>query len=84
MKTSKHTTTPAAVTSPKRLKLGRWSQERVLAEARRRTKELFTANSVAVQRMLADLLVEAGWEEDDFVDALCKDVIQNGRPFARG
>lgn len=56
----------------------KWTEERVLAEARRRTKELFTDNSKRVQLMLAHLLVEAGWSEEDFIDALCQDAIRRG------
>lgn len=56
----------------------RWSGDRVLAEARRRTKELFTDNPRKVQSMLAALLEEAGWEEEEFIDLLCKDVVSRG------
>lgn len=54
----------------------RWSENKVLAEARKRTKELF--HPKAVQEMLAGLLKEAGWSEDEFMDALCQDVIKRG------
>lgn len=54
----------------------KWSQEKVLAEARRRTKEHF--NSKGTQVMLSGLLKEAGWTEDEFIDALCQDVIRRG------
>jgi len=56
----------------------RWSQARLLNEARTRTKRL--AEPVKVQEMLGNLLIEAGWEEDEFIDALCQDVIKSGRP----
>lgn len=54
----------------------KWSSERVLAEARRRTKELF--NPKGTQKMLDGLLKEAGWSSDEFIDALCQDVIRKG------
>jgi len=57
----------------------RWSEARLLVEARKRTKELFTDNSVRVQKMLSNLLKEAGWNEEEFIDALCKDVIAHGK-----
>ena len=56
----------------------KWSREKVIREARLRTRELFTDNSRRVQVMLAKLLEEAGWSEDEFIDALCQDVIKNG------
>lgn len=59
------------------LKTAKWSSSRVLAEARVRTKELF--NPKAVAGMLQELLKEAGWSEDEFMDALCKDIIKKGR-----
>lgn len=54
----------------------RWSEKQVLTEARRRTKELF--HPKAVQEMLASLIKEAGWNEEEFIDALCQDVIKRG------
>lgn len=56
----------------------KWSREQVLSEARGRTKELYTDNPKRVQEMLAGLLAEAGWSEDEFIDALCQDVIRKG------
>ena len=59
----------------------KWPRTRVLSEARKRTKELFTDNSKRIQAMLADLIAEAGWTEDEFIDALCSDVIQNAARY---
>ena len=56
----------------------RWSAVRVLAEARSRTKALNTDNARQVSKMLAGLMEEAGWDEDEFIQVLCKDVIQRG------
>jgi hypothetical protein len=53
----------------------RWPAERLLQEARDRTKATKDDGEVAVQRMLSDLLVEAGWREGDFITVLLKDVI---------
>ena len=61
------------------IKANKWTQEQVLREARKRTKELFTDNSKKIQTMLANLMVEAGWSEEEFIDALCQDVITKGR-----
>jgi len=59
----------------------RWSQERILAEARKRTAALSTEetsdNASRIQKMLDELVREAGWTDSEFIDALCKDVIQN-------
>lgn len=59
------------------LKTGKWGTARILKEARTRTKELF--NPKAVATMLQGLLEEAGWTEDEFMDALCQDVIKKGQ-----
>lgn len=58
----------------------RWSKERVLQAARQRTEGLNATNSVKVQEMLAQLIVEAGWSETDFIDALCHDVVTRNQP----
>jgi len=42
-------------------------------------RELVNENNAHIQKMLADLLVEAGWTEKDFLDALVRDVAANGR-----
>lgn len=54
-----------------------WSKERVLAEARKRTAEMKLEDEPAhaIQRALAVLLVEASWSEEQFIDALCADII---------
>lgn len=59
----------------------RWTTQRVLAEARRRTRELAALDrSVCVVReMLANLLLESGWNEEQFIDALCRDVVRRQR-----
>lgn len=61
-----------------RVAVEKWSEERVLSEARRRTKELFTDNPKKVQLMLAHLMVESGWTDEEFIEALCKDTIRKG------
>lgn len=55
---------------------GRWSKDQVLSEARRRTKDEFSQRGTA--KMLAELLAEAGWSSDEFIDALCQDVVRKG------
>ena len=57
----------------------KWSKERVLKEARRRTREVKDQNQSRLQEALAILMKEAGWKEDDFIDALCKDVMARGQ-----
>lgn len=52
----------------------RWSEEKILAEARKRTKETFSPKSTQV--MLESLLQEAGWTNVEFIDALCRDVVK--------
>jgi len=36
-------------------------------------------NSKGIQKMLADLMVESGWSEEDFIDALCLDIQRRRR-----
>jgi hypothetical protein len=52
----------------------RWTKERVLMEARRRTHQLSVENTIRLQSMLADLMVESGWIEHDFISVLCADI----------
>lgn len=66
------------VSSSSSLKAARWSTDRVLSEARRRTKLLFTDNPKKVQAMFGHLVKEAGWTDEEFIDALCTDAIQRG------
>ena len=65
----------------------RWSQERILAEARKRTTDLSvditSDNASRIQKMLDELVREAGWTDAEFIDALCKDVIQNPKSRLR-
>jgi len=57
----------------------RWSSERVLEAARRCTKELHTDNPKKVQLVLARLMVESGWDEDDFITVLCQSAQRGAR-----
>jgi len=71
-----------AVESQSNLRVGvaseKWPKEQVLDEARRRTRALCTDNSRRIQAMLAQLLEEARWSEEEFIDALCQDTIRRG------
>lgn len=60
---------------------GKWSKERVLAEARSRTAELKDHDKgvAEVQAMLALLITEAGWTEPEFLQALTQDVVARTR-----
>ena len=58
---------------------GRWEATAVLRAARARMRELVNKNSALIQTMLADLLKEAGWSEQDFLDALVRDISENGK-----
>lgn len=53
----------------------RWSAAAVLATARRRTKAITDAqgSSKDVMAMLEEVLKEAGWKHDDFIEALVRD-----------
>ena len=55
----------------------RWTADHLLKESRRRTAELVAQDKdpAQVQQMLADLLVEAGWQASAFIRALLQDVI---------
>jgi hypothetical protein len=52
----------------------------VIQEARKRTREMSLDNSRRVRAMLEKLLIEAGWQEADFIDVLCQNVIDNNKP----
>lgn len=56
----------------------KWTRDKVLQEARRRTKIINVENSKRIQVMLDELLVEAGWSENEFIETLCKDAMTNG------
>lgn len=52
----------------------------ILEEARKRTKDLGAENSKEVQAMLASLLEEALWTEEEFNEVLLLDIISKGAP----
>lgn len=52
----------------------RWPEAALLKEARLRTKKIHSTNSRRVQRMLHGLLTEAGWTDEEFLDAFVRDV----------
>ena len=52
----------------------RWPAARLLSEARTRTRQIGLDAKPEVQRMLADLLDEAGWTRARFVKVLVADV----------
>jgi hypothetical protein len=54
----------------------RWSEQRILEVARQRTHDLRTAESIRLTTMLAALMQEAGWEDSEFTDALCRDIME--------
>ena len=56
----------------------RWSEAQVLAEARKRTKELTVDHPSKLQKVLGNMLIEAVRTEEQFIDALCQDVIKRG------
>jgi hypothetical protein len=62
---------------PARERLSRWPIKHALAAARERTKSIRDAGGATkqVQLMLESLMTESGWEESEFIDELCKDVI---------
>ena len=51
----------------------------MLRTARSRMRALVNDNNARIQQMLASLLVEAGWTEQEFLEALLADVQENGR-----
>lgn len=57
----------------------RWTESRVLAEARKQTAHLNVDNPVKLLAMLGTLLRDAGWTEEEFIDALCQDIIARGQ-----
>jgi hypothetical protein len=54
----------------------KWTEERVLAEARQRTTVLLDADAGngVIQEALAALMQESGWTEADYIEALNRDV----------
>lgn len=76
-------TTPRRVSSSTTLKAVpaqvfrlRWPEQALLREARVRAKRESSAKDT--QAMLASLLVEALWTEEEFIEALCQDVRRQG------
>ena len=60
----------------------RWPASRVLAAARERTQSIKSMDgwtSKQVQDMLELLMKESGWNEQDFMDELIKDVQSRNR-----
>ena len=57
----------------------RWTHDTVLREARARMRKAVNDNNARISEMLHLLLIEAGWEESDFLKALVQDVAANGR-----
>ena len=57
----------------------RWDAKDVLVTARGRMRQIVNDSNARVQSMLAALLVEAGWTEKEFLDALVQDIASNGR-----
>jgi hypothetical protein len=57
----------------------KWEPKDVLVTARARMRQIVNESNARVQTMLAALLVEAGWTEKDFLDALVQDIASNGR-----
>ena len=68
--------TPAKkkTTATKKKQKRRWSAARLLNEARTRTRRIGLDAKPQVQRMLVDLLDEAGWTRAQFMKALVADV----------
>jgi hypothetical protein len=72
----------------------RWPEQHVLQAARTRAKALSSTtaalafqaaaqSSVQMSDMLRDLMTESGWSEDEFLDALCRDIIAHANARAR-
>jgi hypothetical protein len=58
--------------------MGKWPGDALLREARSRMRTLVNDNNARIQTMLRDLLVEACWTQDEFLNALVKDVADHG------
>lgn len=54
----------------------KWTRDEVLAEARRRTAAMVVQTPNGVQKMLASLIAEAGWEDNELLDALTSDLVK--------
>ena len=52
----------------------RWPKDQVLKVARERTHSMSRLHQARVQRMLASLLREAGWSEEEFLNVFIDDV----------
>lgn len=52
----------------------KWPAHELLRAARERTKAFATDNEARTREMLAQLLEQAGWEEQEFLEALVHDV----------
>lgn len=73
-------TSPPTTPPPSAIRPSRWPAAMVIQEARKRTREMSLDNSRRVRAMLEKLLIEAGWQEADFIDVLCQNVIDNNKP----
>lgn len=71
------TAVPSYCNGTKQTARPRWPEHRVLTEARKKTQSMSPDMSVQLQQELATMLVTAGWSEEEFIDALCKDVIKS-------
>lgn len=54
----------------------RWTREDVLGEARRRVAAMVDQTPENIKSMLESLVRESGWEGEEFLSSLCKDVVR--------
>src|SRR5579885_1614584 len=62
-------------TSTARTLRQKWSQEQVIKVARERTRSMDRAHAVELQRMLDGLILEAGWSDEEFLNAFINDIV---------
>jgi hypothetical protein len=76
---------PASMFPPRKMLPTKWPIKNALRAARERAKSITDGggDQKAVQRMLAGLMLESGWDEADFIDELCKDVISRKNQLDR-
>jgi hypothetical protein len=62
----------------------KWSTATLLEAARARTALLRMGTAMDVRKMLEELLVNAGWSEEEFINALCEDIINRANRTKSG
>jgi hypothetical protein len=78
VKRTKPAKKPKAASKSAKPSQKQWPTEVLLREASVRMRQLKKRTKAATAKMIAGLLMEAGWSEAEFLDALIVDVSEGG------